>query len=218
MLTGHQAVLPLTLWQVDGAWLLDESFSPQEYDPAEGFYTREEIREILKDAMDRGHLAGRWIGTASFPTIARPQSDYSTNHYEVIDLEQTAEKVPEAVPYLQSRDTVRRCYYDAFVPWVAEDLWLETSPMYEDTDQGLAQNMSVAAMSLSMYVWNLEKFTVYRNDRDAIVLICQNRYSNIMEEVSLCPLRLWRMEGKWLLDASYQWGGGTNTRWEYPVE
>ena len=218
MLTGHQAVLPLTLWQVDGAWLLDESFSPQEYDPAEGFYTREEIQGILKDAMDRGHLAGRWIGTASFPTIARPQSDYSTNHYEVIDLEQTAEKVPEAVPYLQSRDTVRRCYYDAFVPWVAEDLWLETSPMYEDTDQGLAQNMSVAAMSLSMYVWNLEKFTVYRNDRDAIVLICQNRYSNIMEEVSLCPLRLWRMEGKWLLDASYQWGGGTNTRWEYPVE
>ena len=218
MLTGHQAVLPLTLWQVDGAWLLDESFSPREYDPAEGYYTREEIRGILEDALDRGRLAGGWIGTASFPTFARPLSDSRTNHYEVIDLAQTAKECPEAVPYLQNRETVRRCYYDAFVPWVAEDLWLETSPLYEDTDQGLAQNMSVAAMSLSMFVWNTENFTVYRNDRDAIVLICQNRYSNIMEEVSLCPLRLWRMEGKWLLDACYQNGGGTNTYWEYPVE
>ena len=53
MLTGHQAVLSLTLWQVDGAWLLDESFSPREYDPEEGFYTREEVQDILKDALDR---------------------------------------------------------------------------------------------------------------------------------------------------------------------
>lgn len=216
MLTGHQAVLPLTLWQVDGAWLLDESFSPREYDPEEGFYTREEVQDILKDALDRADLAGGWIGTASFPTIARPQTDYSTNHYEVIDLEQTAKECPEVVPYLQNMDTVRQCYYDAFTPLAAEIFWQNAEPLYEDTDQGLAQNMSVAAMPLTMAVWSLGKFIVYRNDQDAIVLICQFRNSNDLNEVDLCPLRLWRMDGKWLLDGTYDRSSWNHIPWEYP--
>ena len=216
MLTGHQAVLPLTLWQTDGAWLLDESFSPREYDPEEGFYTREEVQDILKDALDRARLAGTKIGTASFPTIARPQTDYSTDHYEVIDLEQTAKECPEVVPYLQNMDTVRQCYYDAFTPLAAEIFWQNAEPLYEDTDQGLAQNMSVAAMPLTMAVWSLGKFIVYRNDQDAIVLICQFRNSNDLNEVDLCPLRLWRMDGKWLLDGTYARSSWNHIPWEYP--
>lgn len=201
MLTGHQAVLPLTLWQTDGAWLLDESFSPQEYDPDEGCYTREEVQEILEAAIQRGYTANGVYGGVCFPVPGTGEGDFA-----LVDLAEAREDNPERALYLQSMETVRQCFYDAFVPWVAEDYFQEVDgALYRDSSQGLMINAAVAAPNLCYSVWQTDEFAVYQNQEDLLLLLV--RADLQASEPHIRPLWLRRTEGTWLLDKSFEADG-----------
>lgn len=201
MLTGHQAVLPLTLWQVDGAWLLDESFSPREYDPDEGCYTREEIQKILEAAVQRGYTANGVYGGVCFPVPGTGEGDFA-----LVDLAEAREDNPERALYLQSMETVRQCFYDAFVPWVAEDYFQKVDgALYRDSSRGLMINAAVAAPNLCYSVWQTDEFAVYQNQEDLLLLLV--RADLQASEPHIRPLWLRRTEGTWLLDKSFEADG-----------
>ena len=192
MLTGHEALLPLTLTKVDGKWLLDESYSPREY-PEEGFYSREELTEILETALTRGSLAGR-LYAAGVSAVQGTAKD----GFGLVNLDEAPE---ELRPYLQSVGTVKAAFPEVFVSPAAEEYAEKAASLYRDTDRGLAVNLEIAAMPLSMKTWDTEHYTVYQNEEDALLFLIPTDFEGI--SFDWCPLRLWRDEGVWKLDETY---------------
>lgn len=192
MLTGHEALLPLTLTKVEGKWLLDESYSPREY-PEEGFYSREELTEILETALTRGSLAGR-LYAAGVSAVQGTAKD----GFGLVNLDEAPE---ELRPYLQSVGTVKAAFPEVFVSPAAEEYAEKAASLYRDTDRGLAVNLEIAAMPLSMKTWDTEHYTVYRNEEDALLFLIPTDFEGI--SFDWCPLRLWRDEGVWKLDETY---------------
>ena len=192
MLTGHEALLPLTLTKVEGKWLLDESYSPREY-PEEGFYSREELTEILETALTRGSLAGR-LYAAGVSAVQGTAKD----GFGLVNLDEAPE---ELRPYLQSVGTVKAAFPEVFVSPAAEEYAEKAASLYRDTDRGLAVNLEIAAMPLSMKTWDTEHYTVYQNEEDALLFLIPTDFEGI--SFDWCPLRLWRDEGVWKLDETY---------------
>lgn len=192
MLTGHEALLPLTLTKIEGKWLLDESYSPREY-PEEGYYTREELTEILEIAFSRGSLAGG-LYAANVSAVSGAAKD----GFGLVDLDEAPE---ELRPYLQSVDTVKKAFSEIFVSPAAEEYAEEAASLYRDTDRGLAVNLEIAAMPLSMKTWDTENYTVYQNEEDALLFLIPTDYEGI--SFDWCPLRLWQDGGVWKLDETY---------------
>lgn len=192
MLTGHEALLPLTLTKVDGKWLLDESYSPREY-PEEGFYSREELTEILETALTRVKLPDQM-----YAANVRAVPGTTKDGFGLVNLDEAPE---ELRPYLQNVDTVKKAFSEAFVSPAAEEYAEEAASLYRDTDRGLAVNLEIAAMPLSMVDWDTEQYAVYQNEEDALLLLIPTDFEGI--SFDWCPLRLWQDEGIWKLDETY---------------
>lgn len=192
MLTGHEALLPLTLTKVDGKWLLDESYSPREY-PEEGFYSREELTEILEAALTRGELAD-YLYAANVSAVPGT----AKGEFGLVDLEDAPE---ELRPYLQSVDTVKKAFSEVFVSPAAEEYAEEAASLYRNMDRGLGVNLAIAAMPLSMVDWDTEHYTVYQNEEDILLFLIPIDFEGI--SFDWCPLRLWQDEGVWKLDETY---------------
>ena len=204
MLTGHEALLPLTLTKVDGKWLLDESYSPREY-PEEGFYAREELTEILKTALTRAKLPDQL-----YAANVRAVPGTTKDGFGLVNLDEAPE---ELRPYLQSVDTVKKAFSEVFVSPAAEEYAEEAASLYRDTDRGLAVNLEIAAVPLSNVDWDTEQYAVYQNEEDALILLVPNSYEDILS--SLGPLRLWRDGASWKLDESYAESSSSSPLWCY---
>ena len=206
MLTGNEAVLPLRLQRLDGQWLLDESFSPVEYDPDEGFYTPEEAAAILHAALENGDRADD-LNRAGFSTTGRGDRE----GYTLIDLTEVTE---EQAKDLQSWETVQAAFREIFLPAAAERCIQNAEVLYRDTDRGLAENLAVAAMPLSMSFWDEKNVIVYRNTEDAMVFLVRTIYSNDVRDQKYCPLRLFLRDGLWKMDSSYMTSGHSPAPWD----
>ena len=204
MLTGHEALLPLTLTKVEGKWLLDESYNPREY-PEEGFYSREELTEILETALSRAELAGQ-LYVANIRAVPGTARD----GFGLVDLDEAPE---ELRPYLQSVDTVKELFPEMFVSPAAEKYAEEAAFFYRDTDRGLAVNLEIAAAPLSNVDWDTEHYAVYKNEEESLILLVPNSYEDILS--SLGPLRLWRDGASWKLDESYAESSSSSPLWCY---
>ena len=211
-LTGNKRTLPLSIKKVDGIWLLDESFCPKEYVRQPIERTDDEISAILDDALARGRKASL-VHQAGFDTVKPVSSD----GFALIDTSNQAKKLNfsqfsflELVQSLKDTNAVKQCFYDAFVPDVAEkyieDLFNDRFDMYRDTEKGLAENIAIAGVQICMGLWQTDDFTVWESSENRLVLLLIIDYPDF--SLTRCrPLRIHKIGGKWLLDQSYE--GGT---------
>ncbi len=238
MLTGTETALPLTLTNVDGQWLLDESFSPREYTEADYYYTGDEVDAILADVMARADIANKvnfYTGFNIIPSSIQDKNGKPHGEYisygggpltALIDTEtQYDEPYARLAKELRTTDDVKRCFTDAFVPDFAEecidilfDYYVKdqanANPGYVDRPDGLAVSYDVEAVMLNYSPWQADRYLIWQNSADQIVLIMVTlETGDGFFYDQYCPLRITKMNDKWYCDETYRaigHYGGTN--------
>lgn len=207
MLTGHEAVLPLTLTKQGDNWLLDESFSPIEYTEEDYYYNEAELADIISDVMSRVELANRAYSADSFYTIENTMQGEYGKRTALIDPDNQGDSIyAYLAEKFQTTDDVKKCFADAFIPEVAQKYIYNRFDAsggvaaYVDRADGLAVCPEVYYPPITIINWHLDNYTIWQNSETQIILIaCTDFY----EEQEYFALRLQNDGNRWLCDETY---------------
>ncbi len=206
ILTGNKQELPVEIVYQNGKWLLNESFSPEEFSADEYFHTDEELQTILVDVLERAEIAST-VYEADFTTI----SDNDYDYFMLIDKQHQYQEELKIVQRLNTTDDVKAIFFEAFIPEVADDhinaLFGDPDhPAYKDFPGGLEQTWAVTYMPLCMKDWHPDDYVVWQDSADEIVLLMKASQGWFPGTGfnDYYVFKMYCVNGSWLTDDSFE--------------